>query len=147
MLVAMMAGWEFSVAVRAELGPSEIMVERGVWRCKMESISSRKGLQVLGKAFSQGVAMPTRWTPWPVTVLALGIAVVGNGENGPGKKSAVRGECGDLEVVDEHRKLARSLNDCNDRREGEEKAGHGGLRELLHGTPWSIDLLRACMVL
>ena len=76
MLVAMIAGWAFSVAVRVELGPSDIMVESGVWRCKMESISSRKGLQVLGKALSQGVAMPTRWTPWPKRRLAVDFMAV-----------------------------------------------------------------------
>ena len=32
----------------------------------MSSISARKGLQVDGKAASQGSAIPTRWTPCPL---------------------------------------------------------------------------------
>ena len=63
MLTAMIAGWEFSVALSLELGPSAMIFERGIWRCS--SISSRKGLQVCGKASSQSVVMPTRCTPWP----------------------------------------------------------------------------------
>ena len=58
-----MAGWAMPVAVRAEFGPWAMVLERG--RLRMESVSSRKGLQVLGKAASQGSAMPMRWTPWP----------------------------------------------------------------------------------
>lgn len=63
MEVAKMAGWAFSVAVRVELGPEAMVAESGVWR--MSSTSSRKGVQVWGKAVSQGVAIPMRWTPWP----------------------------------------------------------------------------------
>jgi hypothetical protein len=32
---------------------------------KVWSISSRRGLTIVGKADSQGSSMPTRWTPWP----------------------------------------------------------------------------------
>jgi len=74
MEVAMMAGWAFSVAVRVELGPLAMMELRGLDR--MWSISCRKGLHVLGKASSQGVVMPTRWTPWPVGV-RIGLMVRG----------------------------------------------------------------------
>lgn len=59
----MMAGCAFGVAVRVELGPSAIILESGVER--MWSISSRNGLQIRGKAETQGVAMPMRCTPWP----------------------------------------------------------------------------------
>jgi hypothetical protein len=78
MLVAMMAGWAFCVAVSRELGPSAMILER--LQFSVESISSRMGLQVLGKAESQSWVMPTRCTPWP------------------GKKRAVRGRRG-LDVV------------------------------------------------
>ena len=57
-LAAMMAGWAFSVAVRAALGPSAMVRERGMPR--RSSVSWRNGIQVRGKASSQGVAIPIR---------------------------------------------------------------------------------------
>lgn len=54
----MMAGCAFGVAVSVELGPSAIILESGVE--SMWSISSRNGLQIRGKAETQGVAMPMR---------------------------------------------------------------------------------------
>lgn len=74
MLVAMIAGWAFCVAVKRELGPSAMILDR--LQLRVESISSRMGLQVPGKAESQSWVMPTRCTPWP------------------GKKRAVRGRRG-----------------------------------------------------
>lgn len=69
MEMAKMAGWAFSVAVRVEEGPEAIMLVRLMLS---NSFSwSRKGLQVLGNASSQGVAMPTRWTPWPGVLLVV----------------------------------------------------------------------------
>ena len=64
--VAMMAGWAFSVRVSAAEGPEAMSVESGGESCRMESVSARWAAQVLGKAASQGVVMPVRWTPWPV---------------------------------------------------------------------------------
>ena len=64
--VAMMAGWAFSVAVRRAEGPEAMMVERGVGRARMASVSARKARVVRGKAVSQGVVMARRWTPWPM---------------------------------------------------------------------------------
>ena len=78
MLVAMMAGCAFCVAVSKELGPSAMIFER--LQLRVASISSRMGVQVPGKAESQSWVMPTRCTPWP------------------GKKRAVRGRRG-LDVV------------------------------------------------
>lgn len=49
--------------MRVEFGPSAIILESGVQR--MWSISSRKGVQMRGKAETQEVVMPTRCTPWP----------------------------------------------------------------------------------
>jgi len=69
-----MAGWALAVAVRRELGPSAMILEREMLR--VESISSRIGWTVRGKAASQSLVMPTLCTPWP------------------GKKRAVRGRLG-----------------------------------------------------
>ena len=63
---AMIAGWAFSVRISAAEGPDAISSESGGDSCRMESVSARCALQVRGKALSQGVVMPVRWTPWPV---------------------------------------------------------------------------------
>lgn len=78
MLVAMIAGCAFCVAVSNELGPSAMILER--LQFSVESISSSIGLHVRGKAASQSWVIPTRCTPWP------------------GKNRAVRGRRG-FEVV------------------------------------------------
>lgn len=60
----MIDGCEFAVMFNSEFGPRAIKRDKGnpiVW-----SISSRKGWAVFGKASTQGVIMPTRWTPWPM---------------------------------------------------------------------------------
>lgn len=62
----MMAGWAISVRERVEEGPVAMRAERGVRSWRMWSVCWRKGVQVWGKAASQGAAMPMRWTPWPV---------------------------------------------------------------------------------
>lgn len=76
MLMAKMAGCAFSVAVSLELGPDSMMLARSVFRVLLRC--SRKGLQVRGKASSQGVAIPTLCTPWPGKKRAVfgGVVVV-----------------------------------------------------------------------
>ena len=60
------------MAVRAELGPSAMILESGVERiwsilesgvARIWSISSRNGMHVRGKAETQEVAIPMRCTP------------------------------------------------------------------------------------
>ena len=96
-----MAGCAFGVAVRVELGPSAMILERGV--ASMWSISSRNGLQVRGKADTHRLAMPMRCTPWPAPENSQSQASGGEDQGRkkkPGKKRAVLGR--DFAVAECH---------------------------------------------
>jgi len=62
-----MAGWATPVAVNALWGPSSIILES--LNPIMWSISSTRGVAVLGKASSHGVSIPTLCTPCPACLL------------------------------------------------------------------------------
>lgn len=68
--VKRMAGWAFSVCVRVEQGPAEIISRRPG---QVASRVSRRGVMVRGKAVAIGVSIPGFWVPWPVSLHVSGV--------------------------------------------------------------------------
>jgi len=83
-----MAGWATPVAVKALCGPSSITLES--LNPMMWSISSTRGVAVLGKASSHGVSIPTLCTPCPICLLVIVEETI-EGKLVPGKNMAVLG--------------------------------------------------------